>query len=237
MYTYKDTETDLVIETYHERDPMGDGDKKTVSVLVGIWNNYFENSPEIILDVGACVGIYSLLLERMIKNDNCKIYGFEPVKSSYETFVKNIYRNNTNNIIALNYGIFNQNTHLDVGLPEDSFFKPGNLYTRDYPGRFSVQCSRNAVSCDFKRLKEFSSDYEVWSADIIKIDCEGCEEVFLRDNKEFVSNSGLVFIEQAPEYTSEEEVIRMLGEYNFKKVWNSRHDMAFVNLSKIKGDG
>ena len=73
MYTYKDTETDLVIETYHERDPMGDGDKKTVSVLVGIWNNYFENSPEIILDVGACVGIYSLLLERMIKNDNCKI--------------------------------------------------------------------------------------------------------------------------------------------------------------------
>ncbi len=61
--------------------------------------------------------------------------------------------------------------------------------------------------------------------------------MFLRDNKEFVSNSGLVFIEQAPEYTSEEEVIRMLGEYNFKKVWNSRHDMAFVNLSKIKGDG
>ena len=154
----------------------------------------------------------------MIKNDNCKIYGFEPVKSSYETFVKNIYRNNTNNIIALNYGIFNQNTHLDVGLPEDSFFKPGNLYTRDYPGRFSVQCSRNAVSCDFKRLKEFSSDYEVWSADIIKIDCEGCEEVFLRDNKE-----PDVFLE-------------FTGIY-FKKVWNSRHDMAFVNLSKIKGDG
>ncbi len=61
--------------------------------------------------------------------------------------------------------------------------------------------------------------------------------MFLRDNKEFISNSGFVFIEQAPEYTSEEEVIRMLGEYNFKKVWNSRHDMAFVNLSKIKGDG
>jgi len=235
--TYKDTEIDLVIDTYHRQNPMTSGDKNTVSVLVGIWNNYFENPPEVILDVGACVGIYSLLMDRMIENDNCKIYGFEPVKSYYETFVKNIYRNKANNIVALNYGIFNQNTQLDIGLPDESFFKSGNLHTRDYPGRFSVQCSRNAVSCDFKRLKEFSSDYEVWSADIIKIDCEGCEEVFLRDNKEFVSNSGLVFIEQAPEYTSEEEVIRMLGEYNFKKVWNSRHDMAFVNLSKIKGDG
>ena len=61
--------------------------------------------------------------------------------------------------------------------------------------------------------------------------------IWLRDNKEFVSNSGLVFIEQAPEYTSEKEVIRMLEENNFQKVWNSRHDMAFVNLNKIKGDG
>ena len=237
MYTYTDTETNLVIETYHRQNPISSGDKKTVGVLVGIWNNYFENSPEVILDVGACVGIYSLLLDRMIGNDNCIIYSFEPVKSSYETFVKNIYRNKSNNIIALNYGIFNKNTELNVGLPEDTFFKSGNLHTRDYPGRFSVQCSRNAVLCDFKRLKEFSNDYEVWNADIIKIDCEGCEEVFLRDNKEFVSNSGLVFIEQAPEYTSEKEVIRMLEENNFQKVWNSRHDMAFVNLNKIKGDG
>ena len=128
---YKDNTLDLTIESYHKDNPLSGGDISIVNSIMTLWNNNFTYSPSIVLDVGACVGIYSLLLSRIINNEDCRIYSFEPVKSSYETMVKNISINKINNIIPLNYGILDKNTEMILGLPESSEIK--NHITLNYP--------------------------------------------------------------------------------------------------------
>jgi len=231
---YKDNTLDLTIESYHNYNPLLGGDTNIVNSIMTLWNNNFTYSPSIVLDVGACVGIYSLLLSRIINNKDCRIYSFEPVKSSYETMVKNISINKINNIIPLNYGILDKNTEVTLGLPESSEIK--NNITLNYPGRYSIHLKRDSVLAKFKRLKEFSKEYNIQGGDIIKLDCEGCEELFLKDNKEFIRNSKLLFIERTHEGTSLNNIVNTLEQCGFKEIWTSRHDFSFINIKKIEED-
>jgi methylase of polypeptide subunit release factors len=59
----------------------------------------FENG-DVIVDVGANVGVISILLAKM--NPGAKIYAFEPVPRTYRTLMKNIAANKVTNITAVN---------------------------------------------------------------------------------------------------------------------------------------
>ena len=106
------------------------------------------------VDVGANVGIYSLLMAGEKKSE---VIAIEPMKKNYELLIKNIKSNNLkNNISALNIALGENACELK--------FK--------YDGALSRQSDGNAVGeiVQVKRMEEII-DY----AELIKIDVEGFE--------------------------------------------------------------
>ena len=49
----------------------------------------FKYEPKIILDIGACIGLFSLNMSKILPKSN--IYSFEPVKESFELIKKNSF--------------------------------------------------------------------------------------------------------------------------------------------------
>ena len=101
---------------------------------------------------------------------------------------------------------------MKMSLPNPKFFESHQLQKDGMPGlgRYSViennekikSSSKNdfstnwndsvkSVEAEFISLKEFSNIYKIEGADILKIDCEGCEEVILKSNSQFFINSKL----------------------------------------------
>ncbi len=75
----------------------------------------------IYLDVGANFGLYSIIVGNAFKADqNIKIYGFEPVKESYQLFVKNVEHNSlADKVMPLNFGLGEKNGEGDLLLGEE----------------------------------------------------------------------------------------------------------------------
>ena len=143
----------------------------------------------IFIDIGANKGIYSLLLAKKFKN--LKIYGFEPVTSTFNRFVYNIFLNNLKKKIkTYNFGISNSSGNKKmIALKRKNYIQSGG---------YSFQINKKKIFKDnvteyyktkigdeiikFKRKNLF-----------IKIDVEGYEEKvlkglkrLLRDNRVFI---------------------------------------------------
>lgn len=207
----------------------------------------FKREPKIILDIGACIGLFSLNMSKILPKSN--IYLFEPVKESFELIKKNILNNNVKNIIPINKGIFSENKSMKMSLPNPENFKTEQLQNDGMPGlgRYSViennqtinsssdinfssswNNSVKNIEAEFISLKEFSKIYKINGSDIIKIDCEGCEQTILESNFQFLKNSKLVIMEHHPEFDSNDSLIKIMKEYGFKIFRESGIDKTWV---------
>ena len=66
--------------------------------------DYYKLDIQNILDMGANIGIWSILLSKKFEKSN--IYAFEPIKKTYDLLQKNIDLNNVKNVKIYNYGIY-----------------------------------------------------------------------------------------------------------------------------------
>jgi len=65
-----------------------------------ILDNFINLEKKIIFDIGANIGIATIVLAK--QNPNSLIYAFEPFLNSYNTLLENIKLNNLKNIVAIN---------------------------------------------------------------------------------------------------------------------------------------
>ena len=155
------------------------------------------------IDVGANMGIYSLLIAS--KFDNMQIYSFEPHPDVFKRFKKNIEQNNfVKNIQLINLGLSDK---------KDSMFIEG-------PKNFGINQSGGAVlqSKGFNKVDVSTGDKEISlvGKDIaIKIDVEGHEVRTLNGFKNiFDLNNVFLQIEIFDE--NYDDTINLLSKYNFK---------------------
>ena len=207
----------------------------------------FKYEPKVILDIGACIGLYSLNMSKILPKSN--IYAFEPVKESFELIKKNIRNNNVKNITPINKGIFSENKSMKMSLPNPENFKTEQLQNDGMPGlgRYSViennqtinsssdnnfssswNNSVKNIEAEFISLKEFTKTYKINGSDIIKIDCEGCEQIILESNFQFFKNSKIIIMEHHPEFDFNGSLIKIMKEYGFKVFRESGIDKTWV---------
>ena len=126
--------------------------------------------PKVIFDVGANIGITSLLLNNAYPDAN--IFAFEPEKRNYELLRQNV--SGYDNICELNFGLGNKNY-------------PGLLCYSDNPtnyGGFSMHVAgtnpeKNGLIIDVISIIEFIRIQRIEKIDLMKIDTEGCEHEIL----------------------------------------------------------
>ncbi len=109
------------------------GDKlyldKLDSLHLSIYNNHeawetevlkkIVKKGDIIVDIGAHIGYYSLLFAKIVGNKG-KVYAFEPDKNNFKLLMKNIKTNGYNNIIPVEKALSNKNQKIRLYISDEN---------------------------------------------------------------------------------------------------------------------
>jgi FkbM family methyltransferase len=119
------------------------------------------------LDIGANIGWYSLLVDSI--NKSSSIHAFEPVPNTFKRLSDNCSINQANTITCHNFGFSSEPGSFPFYFyPEGS----GNASIRNLAGRDDAQ----VIDCELRTLSDFCLDLPPsTSIDFIKCDVEGNE--------------------------------------------------------------
>jgi len=119
-----------------------------------------------IFDIGANIGWYSLSIAKRF--NQAKIWSFEPVKSTFDYFQKNLDLNlEFKNITLYNFGFSNQNETLKFYVQPEASVSASLV-------NITESETIKEITCEVKRLDEFIHENPV-KIDFIKCDVEGSE--------------------------------------------------------------
>jgi FkbM family methyltransferase len=129
---------------------------------------------DIMLDIGANIGWYSLLVASI--NTSASIHAFEPIPSTFKRLNDNCLLNNAKFISVHNFGFSSeQGSFPFYWYPEGT----GNASIRNLAGRDDAQ----VINCELRTLREFCLDLPPDSSiDFIKCDVEGNELFVLKSS-------------------------------------------------------
>ncbi len=130
----------------------------------------------VILDIGANVGLYSLLGSELVGPEG-RILSFEPEPNTYEVLLKNLSVNRINNVSALPMALSERNGMVVLAVPEEvkAKFEYGDSYLSMKPA--DDDKSPAAIPC--RRLDEVLVEMNIAKVDVIKLDVEGAEYLCL----------------------------------------------------------
>jgi FkbM family methyltransferase len=122
-------------------------------------------NPSVIIDGGANIGSYSLLINQL--SPNPRVYSFEPVKSTFEKLKKNVAA--CNNIIPVEKGLYKENCTKEINIFLSDTHS--SLYDiQGLPYESSGKQTIELVSGD-----DFMKQNNISEIDFLKIDIEGSE--------------------------------------------------------------
>ncbi|MBI2133053.1 FkbM family methyltransferase [Candidatus Woesearchaeota archaeon] len=140
---------------------------------------------DVVLDIGAHVGYYTLMLARLV-GDKGKVYAFEPEPSNFALLRKNVDVNGYGNVVLVNAAVSNKKGKVRLYV-SDSNHGDHRIYPNGSSRHVEVDC---VVIDEFVREK----------VDFVKIDVQGAEGAVVEGMSKTISgNHGIrLFIEFWP---------------------------------------
>ena len=150
------------------------------------------------LDIGANLGWYSLLLNK-ISDEGASIHAFEPDPMNYQLLSTNLSQNNAEKVKTT-----------ETALSDSAGEKTLHLYLDKNRGRHSLLPINNGKKVTVKTLTldDYCEQNNIPSEDIafIKIDVEGYEAIVLKGGDKTLSHCPVILSEYAPEYMNKGEI-------------------------------
>ena len=198
--------------------------------LTNVWmiNEYdidsFEINPsDIIIDVGAHIGLFSLLVSQFCKTG--KIFSFEPIRENFDLLVSNLELNHIENVFPFNVGISKNLGKLNLFLNNDqsahSIFPKGS----------------ESITVESTSLQKIFDGKKISSCKLLKLDCEGAEyDIIDSLPAEYLDKIQNMAIEYHLADTKPElikNLILKIKNAGFKiKTWPHYDDMGFLIARK-----
>lgn len=188
-----------------------------------------------VIDIGANVGLYSLIAERLVSPTG-SVWAIEPSRDSYDRLLRNLELNGAGRVTPVKVALSSKDDHSAV-LLRDRGHLDGERYLLPDGGKVEDPADTECVSTI--SLDTFCKRRGIWTVDFIKMDVEGGEyEVIRGASKILAANPGLVMVF---EHTREgcvragstpQAIAELLAEHGFhlyawdreKKIWDSNHD-------------
>ena len=124
-------------------------------------NGFSINNDDIIIDVGAHIGLFALLASQFCKNG--KIFCYEPIKENYELLIENIEINKIKNVFPNNLAVTKETSRAKIFLNDDQ------------SGHSMFVQNDNFVEVNSKSLPDIFVDNRINECNFLKLDCEGAE--------------------------------------------------------------
>ena len=116
---------------------------------------------DIILDIGAHIGLFSLFASQFCKNG--KIFCFEPIKENYEQLMNNIKINDIKNIVPFNYAVSSKTGKIKIYVNDDE------------SGHSMFLENSNYIEVDSISIIDIFKKNVIDKCNFLKLDCEGAE--------------------------------------------------------------
>jgi len=177
-----------------------------------------------VLDVGANVGTFTLLCNKLFKPKN--IYSFEPIPLTYKCLMQNChYLKNTK---ILNLALSNKKGSTKMSFKSDeSFLSSLSEINED---------SNSLVQIQTDTLNNFVKEYEINKIDLLKIDVESFENLVLLGASNVLKNVRYLLIEvtlnQNKNYTISSLFSLLNGHgYNFQLIhFRNSNDKSYGKI-------
>ena len=146
--------------------------------------------PLVIFDVGANIGKYALLLSKIFRGKNKKIYSFEPSKKTCAQFKNNCFTDK--NIEIFNFGLSDKEEKVKLYLDEETSGM-ASVYKRRLD-HFNLSMGMEE-EIQLKTLDDFCQENDIKKIDLLKLDVEGNELRALEGAKTMLDKKTIRFIQ------------------------------------------
>jgi FkbM family methyltransferase len=134
------------------------------------------NAGDIVCDIGANIGIVSLLLSRLVGNAG-KVFAFEPNPTCYGALTAAIARNGITNLLPQPVALGSKSEERNLSIPPDN---AGAATLRES----AVDAAGKTTRVTVRTLDDFAKEHKIESIQFMKLDVEGFEsEVFAGSSK------------------------------------------------------
>lgn len=188
-------------------------EEKQFSFLI---SNIKKNKSKIFIDVGANSGLYSLLIAKEIKDVN--IIAFEPIKDTYDKFLRNIKTNKLEEQIKpYNLGLSNISRQTKMRTIRKLGYNQSAGYTPSDEGQDSAYLVKGDKVLNFKKFNL-----------AIKIDVEG-HEIYTLEGLQKIINNNAIFLQIEIFDNKIKEISSFLKKNNFTFLKKINNDYFYVN--------
>lgn len=178
---------------------------------------------EVFFDVGASIGIYSLVAA--ISNPNVEVYAFEPEPKVFDCLSKNIEINKLDNV-QLNCSAITSYDG-DIAL----YLTPGASATTLRGLKIAAD---KVISVPALTLDSFISENSITRVDLMKIDTEATEPQILEGAKELIARDRPMMICEVLHGYTERALQDLLDGMDYRYFWISSEGL--VEKKQIEGD-
>lgn len=172
-----------------------------------------------VLDIGAHVGFYSLLLARLVGAQGC-VLSFEPMPDNYARLVENLQLNHLQQVTPINLAVLARSGEMEANVPEGEPYSGSISPNQDYG---TPRIRVHATSLD-----EFYA-HSAQRLDFIKMDVEGAEGGILAGGLQTVRRSRPRFLIELHHFdgnVSANPVPALLESLDYDVTWLERWKMT-----------
>ena len=185
---------------------------------------------DLVIDVGANIGYWTLVFSKLVGSQGT-VFAFEPEESNYYILTDNILNNGIKNVFGFRVGLSND-------------YKVGKLYlckTNSGDHRTVDDGNREVQTVQYKRLDDIAHPIYLYKQiNLIKIDIQGAEMMFLEGAQEFFKrNKNIKIITEVWDYglkragSSAEEYLTALQDlgFSFRLIDESKNHNPLLPIS------
>lgn len=176
-----------------------------------LYDRFFKpKKGDVVVDAGAHVGVYSLRAAKLVGN-NGLVIAIEPAEENYKILLKNIFINNTRNIVPIKVGLWSSRGKAKLYIKESSMLH--SLF-KDLDESFTLRAEEIYITTLDHLLKELGVDH----IDILKINVEGAELEVLKGAKEVLTEKRvykIVVTTHPPHEESSRAIVRYLISFGY----------------------
>jgi FkbM family methyltransferase len=186
------------------------------------------NNEDIVIDIGAHIGLFSLFVSQYCKNG--KIFSYEPIEKNFRILKENIELNKIKNVIYFNSAVSNQSNKLKIFIDSDD--SAHSIFESD----------RDFIEVNSTTIKSIFDENKIKKCNLLKLDCEGAEYQIIESiPKEYFLKIDKMIIEyhianENPELYK--KLIQNLKDNSFKiKIEPISEGMGMIyalNMNKMK---